>query len=195
MYQNFIYEKPEVKEVATDLLAVQFWKPEFCDLIIEAAEKIGRFESNPKDPVPGAEMRINVVSEDLYLSYCKHWKLILQPILEKYYDLPTEQWFFGWKIPFIIKYTMEGQRNLRKHFDGSLITGSVKLNNKYDGAELVFPRQRFSNKNIPVGWMLLWPSGIQHVHFCDDLKQGTKYSLTCWTKQDPREHGVDYKDV
>lgn len=195
MYQQFIYEKPEIKEVATDILAVQFWKEEFCEAVLEAAEKIGKFESNPRDPVPGAEMRINVISEELYVSYCKHWKYIIQPILENYYQLPTEQWFFGWKIPFIIKYTMDGQRNLRKHFDGSLITGSVKLNNKYDGAELVFPRQKFSNKGIPVGWILLWPSSIQHVHFCDDLKRGTKYSLTCWTKQDIREEGINYKDV
>lgn len=195
MYQQYIFEKPEIKEVATDILAVQFWKEEFCEAVVEAAEKIGKFESNPRDPVPGAEMRINVISEELYVSYCKHWKYIIQPILENYYQLPTEQWFFGWKIPFIIKYTMEGQRNLRKHFDGSLITGSVKLNNKYDGAELVFPRQKFSNKEIPMGWMLLWPSSIQHVHFCDNLKRGTKYSLTCWTKQDIREEGINYKDV
>lgn len=195
MYQQFIYENPEIKEVATDILAIQFWKEEFCEAVIDAAERIGKFESNPRDPVPGAEMRINLISEELYVSYCKHWKYILQPILENYYQLPTEQWFFGWKIPFIIKYTMEGQKNLRKHFDGSLITGSVKLNNKYEGAELVFPRQKFNNKEIPVGWILLWPSSIQHVHFCDDLKRGTKYSLTCWTKQDIREEGINYKDV
>lgn len=195
MYQNYIYEKPEVKEVGTDILAVEFWKPDFCDQVVAAAEEINQYESNPSDPVPGAELRIHKISEALYVSYCKHWKMIIQPILEDYYQLPTEQWFFGWKIPFIIKYTMDGQRSLRKHFDGSLITGSIKLNDKYDGAELVFPRQKFTNKNIPIGWMLLWPSSIQHVHFCNELKKGTKFSLTCWTKQDPKEEGINYKDV
>ena len=195
MYQQFIHTKPEVKEVATDILAVEFWKPEFCEYVIEAAENIGGFESHPSDPVPGSELRINKISEELYTSYCRHWKYILQPILEDYYQLPSEQWFFGWKVPFIIKYKMNGQRNLRKHFDGSLITGSVKLNDKYRGAELVFPRQKFSNKNVPIGWILLWPSSIQHLHFCDDLTEGTKYSLTCWTKQDIKEQGINYKDV
>jgi len=194
-YREFIYEKPEVRIVGHDILAVQFWKPEFCELVIQAAENIGEFQSSPNDPVPGAELRINKISEELYISYCKHWKYIIQPILEDFYQLPTEQWFSGWKVPFIIKYTMNGQRSLRKHFDASLISGSIKLNTKYDGAELIFPRQKFSNKEIPIGWMILWPSSIQHIHFCNELKQGTKYSLTCWTKQEAKEQGINYRDV
>ena len=59
---------------------------------------------------------------------------------------------------FIIKYEMDKQRELRVHNDASLVTGSVKLNDDYTGGLLEFPRQKFNNKDIPVGKCLLFVS-------------------------------------
>lgn len=194
-YQDFVVFNPKVKEVATDILCVEFWKPEFCDLIIKAADNINQYESRPTDPVPGQELRINKISEDLYVSFCKHWKQVIQPVLDNFYMLPAEQYFMGWKVPFIIKYEMHKQRYLRPHMDGSLITGTVRLNTKYTGGELIFPRQKYTNTNVPVGSILLWPSSIQHIHYSDQLTSGTKYSLVAWTKNDQKEQGINYLDI
>ena len=98
MYQQFIQTNPQVKEVANDILCVEFWKPEFCKMVIDAADSINRYESRPQDPVPGQELRIDSISNDLYISFCKHWKQIIQPILNDYYMLPAEEWFLGWKL-------------------------------------------------------------------------------------------------
>ena len=68
------------------------------------------------------------------------------------------------------------------HHDDSYITGSIKLNNDYTGAELLFPRQKFSNKDVQVGDLLLFPGEVTHPHKCAPLKSGEKYSLTMWTK-------------
>ena len=195
MYQDFVVFNPKVKEVATDILCVEFWKPEFCKALINAADSINTYQSRPTDPVPGQEIRINQISDDLYISFCKHWKTIIQPILDKYYMLPAEQWFMGWKVPFIIKYEMHKQRYLRPHMDGSLVTGTVRMNDEYSGGELVFPRQNYKNTDVPVGSMLIWPSSIQHIHYSDELKSGTKYSLVAWTKNDPSESGINYSEV
>jgi hypothetical protein len=194
-YQDYIIFNPKVKEVATDILCVEFWKPEFCKFIIEAADSINKYESRPNDPVPGQELRIDNISKDFYISFCKHWKETLQPILDNYYMLPAEQYFMGWKIPFIIKYEMHKQRYLRPHMDGSLITGTVKLNDKYTGGELIFPRQKYNNADVPVGSILLWPSSIQHIHYSDELTSGTKYSFVAWTKNDQKEQGINYSEV
>lgn len=195
MYQDFVVFNPKVKEVATDILCVEFWKPEFCKALINAADSINTYQSRPTDPVPGQEIRINQISDDLYISFCKHWKTIIQPILDKYYMLPAEQWFMGWKVPFIIKYEMHKQRYLRPHMDGSLVTGTVRMNDEYTGGELVFPRQNYKNTDVPVGSMLIWPSSIQHIHYSDELKSGTKYSLVAWTKNDASESGINYSEV
>lgn len=194
-YENYVVFDPKVKEVATDILCVEFWKPEFCDKIIHAADSINKYESRPQDPVPGQELRIDNISNDLYVSFCRHWKTTLQPILNEFFLLPAEQWFLGWKIPFIIKYEMDKQRYLRPHCDGSLITGTVRMNEKYTGGDLVFPRQKYKNTDVPVGSILLWPSSIQHIHYSDTLTSGTKYSLVAWTKNDIHENGINYTDL
>lgn len=195
MYQQFIQTNPQVKEVANDILCVEFWKPEFCKMVIDAADSINRYESRPQDPVPGQELRIDSISNDLYISFCKHWKQIIQPILNDYYMLPAEEWFLGWKVPFIIKYEMHKQRYLRPHMDGSMVTGTIRLNDNYTGADLVFPRQKYRNTQVPVGSMLIWPSSIQHIHYSDQLTGGTKYSLVAWTKNDVKDSGINYHEI
>jgi predicted 2-oxoglutarate/Fe(II)-dependent dioxygenase YbiX len=78
---------------------------------------------------------------------------------------------------------MKGQRDLRLHSDLSLVTGSVKLNDDYTGGDLYFPRQKFSNKDVPVGKCILFPGQVTHSHTSKELESGTKFSLTIWTKR------------
>ena len=89
----------------------------------------------------------------------------------------------GLRDAFTMKYTVETQKSLGLHTDASLVTGSVKLNEDFEGAEVVFPRQNFSNINVPKGRCLLWPSEVTHGHYVPDLLSGTKYSLTMWTSR------------
>ncbi|MFM8867081.1 MAG: 2OG-Fe(II) oxygenase [Ilumatobacteraceae bacterium] len=60
------------------------------------------------------------------------------------------------------------------------MSASVKLNESYEGAELEFPRQGFSNKDLRVGDIVVWPSLVTHPHRSTPLVSGTKYSLTLW---------------
>ena len=194
-YQDFVIFNPKVEEVANDILCIEFWKPEFCKFVVQAADGIDRYESRPGDPVPGQELRVDKISQDLYISYCKHWKQIIQPILNNFYMLPAEQWFSGWKVPFIIKYEMTKQRSLRPHMDGSMVSGTIKLSDQYTGGDLVFPRQKYRNTEVPVGSILIWPSSIQHLHYSDTLLSGTKYSWVSWTKNDRKDSGINYDEV
>jgi predicted 2-oxoglutarate/Fe(II)-dependent dioxygenase YbiX len=60
------------------------------------------------------------------------------------------------------------------------VSASVKLNNDYTGAELQFPRQEFSNADLPVGSLIAWPSLVTHPHLSAPITSGVKYSLTIW---------------
>ena len=71
---------------------------------------------------------------------------------------------YGLRDAFIIKYEMDKQRSLRLHNDASLVTGSVKFNDDYEGGLLEFPRQGISNKAVPVGKCLLFPGQVTHAH-------------------------------
>jgi hypothetical protein len=46
---------------------------------------------------------------------------------------------------------VSGQRELRTHHDVAQVSGSIKLNDDYEGAALDFPRQRWDNTAMGVG--------------------------------------------
>ena len=92
---------------------------------------------------------------------------------------------YGMRDAFVMKYSMDTQRSLNLHNDASMVTGSVKLNDNYTGADLWYPRQQISNKDIPVGKMILFPGQVTHGHECTPLEEGIKYSLTMWSSRYP----------
>lgn len=80
----------------------------------------------------------------------------------------------------MIKYEVGQQEELRLHHDVAQVSASIKLNDDYEGAELEFPRQKYSNKNLRVGQMLAWPSLVTHPHRSLPITRGVKYSATVW---------------
>ena len=90
---------------------------------------------------------------------------------------------YGLRDAFTMRYTTDTQTSLALHTDASLVTGSVKLNSYYEGAELIFPRQDFSNINVKNGQCILFPAQVTHGHYVNELKSGVKYSLTMWTSR------------
>lgn len=116
---------------------------------------------------------------DLFDLLKEHLHTNIYPLASEFWQIPD----FTLKDLFAVRYTMDTQRSLPTHHDDSFITGSVKLNNTYEGAELVFPRKDFTNKSIEVGDLLLWPGNITHLHKSTELISGDKYSLTIWTEE------------
>ena len=95
----------------------------------------------------------------------------------------TPMQHMGLRDAFTMKYSMATQKELGFHTDASLVTGSVKLNDDFEGAELIFPHQDFSNINVPKGKCILFPSAVTHGHKVPELISGVKYSLTMWTSR------------
>lgn len=176
-YQDAHNEDGDTKEVAPDILLLPFWKPEMCAAIINAAEAMGGFEAHPHDPVPGHEMSLAMISPRLYEN-------LMIDLGERIWPQLQEKWplieYCGLRDAFIIKYSMDGQTDLRIHHDVAQVSGSVKLNDTYLGAQLDFPRQDFTNADVPVGSLLVWPSLVTHPHQTLPLMGGVKYGLTIW---------------
>ena len=161
-----------------DMILIDFLTPSMCDSLIELSERHGGYKSLSYDKVKGQEIRLKELG--LFDSIAQHWEDNIAPIIDEYWlNCP----YYGMRDAFIIKYDMEGQKTLPLHSDASLVTGSIKLNDEYTGGELYFPRQNFSNKDIPVGKCILFPSQVSHPHRVDELLSGTKWSLTIWTNR------------
>ena len=163
--------------LSDDILLIDFMSKDMCENMISLAEN-KQFKIMEGDIVPAQELRLKEIN--LWNELEKHW-------MKTVYDIIHEYWYpchmTGLRDAFIIKYEMDKQRELRLHNDASLVTGSVKLNDNYEGGVLEFPRQKINNKDIPVGKCILFPGQVTHGHLSTQLTKGTKYSLTLWSSR------------
>lgn len=171
-------EKMDV--VGSEILSSTFLTEKDCRYIIRKAELNSQWKSLPGDKFPGQEMRLKDLDEDLYNKLVHRFEEVVVPVAEKYW-FPIQ--YYGIRDMFIIKYSPSSQISLPCHHDASLFSGSIKLNEDYEGAELNFYRQKFNNANVSAGDIIVWPGQVTHGHECTPLIRGTKYSLTIWTSR------------
>jgi hypothetical protein len=165
-----------------DMLLVDYMTPTMCDDLIAIADKHGGWGSLSYDKFPAQEIRFKDLAPGLWGEMEEHWRKNLYPIIEEYWK-PMEM--YGMRDAFVMRYALDTQKSLALHTDASLVTGSVKLNDNYEGADLLFPRQNISNKDIPIGKCILFPGTVTHGHTCTELTKGVKYSLTMWSCRFP----------
>lgn len=185
-YESIAVDSGVARKVG-DILIVPFWKPSFCKLVITAAESNGAFKPLPDDitnnAAPGRELRVTQFSNTLKQCYVSHWINYLSKLVEEFYEMTI---FRGdrtlFRDPFILKYTMDGQRSMNKHHDFSLLSFSMKLNDGFTGSELHFTRQGWSNRDVPVGNAVIFPGLITHPHYAAELTSGVRYSMTGWLR-------------
>ena len=168
----------EYEEVAPEILVTDFMSEDQCKSYIEASESLGKWGELDGDKFPAQEIRLKEIG--LWDEISEQWADKLSKICEKHWHPEA---YLGLRDAFTMRYSMDTQTELGLHTDASLFTGSVKLNNDYAGAELVFPRQNFSNKDVKVGQCILFPSMVTHGHKVLPLRGGKKYSLTMWTSR------------
>jgi hypothetical protein len=173
-------EKRNIRYLDRDIIVIDnFFSEDFCKKLIEEGESFNNWKPLDTDAYPGQEVRLRDLNNKHFIdTFYQAYQETIVPLVEKHW-FPMQM--HGIRDLFIIKYSMDGQKDLPLHHDMSLVSGSIKLNNDYEGAELVFPRQGISNKDLPVGSIVLWPSSVTHPHKCEELISGTKYSLTMWT--------------
>ena len=179
-----LFHEIVLREVSQNILHTKFISPEICSLILEACLEKDSWSGNKRQ---------SYSTQDIHLkTELPSWYELLKVGLDTALEKASEWWNLGEEISvaevFALKYSMDTQRVLKVHHDDSFISGSIKLNSGYHGAELFFPRQNFTNKNIPIGDLLLWPGQITHEHGSATLLSGEKYSITIWTKNEDMEN-------
>ncbi len=164
-------------EVAPDIICMPFWTPEFCATLIRAAKAAGGFSHQPDDPVPGYEISLAAIAPRLFEAVEQDIGMRLWPALQQWWPLID---YHGLQDAFVIRFAIGEQEELRLHHDVAQVSASIKLNDSYVGGELEFPRQNFTNTDVPVGDIIAWPSLVTHPHRGAPLLSGEKYSLTVW---------------
>jgi len=170
--------------ISKDMLLIDFMTKSQCERLIEISDNHGGWAPLPDDNFPAYEIRMKEMN--LWDELETHWQEHLYPVIEDYWH-PVQM--YGLRDAFTMRYSLDTQKKLSLHNDHSLVTGSVKLNDDYEGATLVFPRQNVTNDVAEVGQCILFPGQVTHSHYCDELTSGVKYSLTMWTA---RHWGDEY---
>ena len=176
-YKDVVDSSSNLERVGDELLVLSCWTSEFCSLIIRATQAAGCFAPTAGDPVPGHEVSLALISPRLFENIQNDFGMRIWPQLQQHWPLID---YHGIQDIFVIKFEVGQQQELRLHHDIAQVSASIKLNNDYEGAELEFPRQKYSNREIPVGHMLAWPSLVTHPHRSSPIVSGVKYSATVW---------------
>ena len=167
-------------EVADGILAMPFLDEKTClDLCAKAERFDYLWKPLPGDNVPGDELRLRELDWALNRWFTNVLNKNLPPIVTARWR-PAE-----WRQPsdlFFIRYSKEKQPSLRLHEDISYFSGSFKLRDTCCGGELSFPRQNYTDRLLPLGWLVFWPSRITHPHQVLPVEKGKRISLVLWTK-------------
>lgn len=166
----------DYKVIGNEMLLVDFLTPSQCEEWIRIGEEHGGWEPHPSDRFPSHDIHLKLLG--LYEEVDAWWGKVAAKVFEAYWR-PTHNYHL--RKAFLMKYSENTQKSLGLHNDASMVTGSVKLNDEYEGATLIFPRQEVTNKDIPVGKMILFPGQVTHGHHVEPLVSGTKYSSTFWS--------------
>ena len=158
------------------MLLIDFKTQAQCQAWIDIAEQHGGWNPHPADNFPYHDIHLKELG--LWEEAEDFFNVIVKPVVEKHW---TPMLHYHLRKAFAMKYSPDTQKTLGLHNDTSLVTGSVKLNDDYEGATLYWPRQDITNKDIPVGKMVIFPGQVTHGHYVDELTSGTKYSATFWT--------------
>jgi hypothetical protein len=175
-YRGAVDARTGVSELGPDLLVVPFWTPRFCAAVVRAAQLVG-FAPDPDDPVPGHEVSLAAISPRLYEAVQGDLGTRIWPQLGEVWPLVE---YHGLRDAFVIRYARGEQEELRRHHDVAQVSGAVKLDDGYVGADLRFPRQGVDNRAVPVGALLAWPSLVTHPHETTPLVEGVRHGLTIW---------------
>lgn len=164
------------EKLGDEMLLIDYKTPEQCAEWIAIGEAHGGWAPHPADTFPSHDIHLKELG--LWEEAEAFFKKVAGPIANEHWTPSVHQHL---RKAFVMKYSPDTQKTLGLHCDSSQITGSVKLNDDYEGATLHWPRQGITNKDIPVGKMILFPGMVTHGHYVDELKSGTKYSATFWT--------------
>jgi hypothetical protein len=174
----YISRPGRARMIAPEILRVPFWEPEQCATVIRESEAVNAWGSDPEDPVPGMEVSLATISPVLFEHVERHLEERVVPALREFW--PEFAWT-GVHDAFVIKYAVGSEAtSLALHHDVAQLSGSVRLNTGFDGGALEFPRQDWSNADVPVGDLIMWPSLVTHPHRGAPVTRGVKFALTIW---------------
>ncbi|KRY21174.1 Procollagen-lysine,2-oxoglutarate 5-dioxygenase [Trichinella patagoniensis] len=169
-----------------DVYHFPLFSKQFCKEMIAVMENYGRWSSGSNLDSRLAGGYENVPTRDIHMNqvdFERHWLNILdeyiRPVQEKtfigYYSKPPHA-----IMNFVVRYKPDEQPALRPHHDASTYTVDIALNKAgedFEGGGVRYVRYNCSVTNSPVGWALMHPGRLTHMHEGLPTTRGVRYIL------------------
>ncbi len=172
--------KSHIQEVCGDVFLFPLFSQAFCQELIDLSEESGLWSDGTHDDprIGGYE---NHPTVDIHMNQLKLGE-IWEQIVKEYVAPICSELFSGYQtketnISFIVKYSMDGQKDLSPHHDASTYTLNVALNDGYEGGGCRFIRQEYDLKDIKPGYATIHPGRLTHYHQGLELLSGERYIL------------------
>ena len=173
------------EEPLKDLYYFPIFTKIFCEEIIIYCENLNGWSDGKNDKI---DTRLNAYenfpTQDIHLKqigFEKQWEKIIfkyiAPIALKMYCRYKTK---NINISFIVKYTIEGQKELEPHHDSSTYTINICLNNEFEGGGCRFIRQNFILNNKNIGYACIHPGRLTHYHEGLQITSGKRLILVCF---------------
>lgn len=167
-----------LNEVANDIYEMPIFTDLMCDSLINIAESFGGWSMERHQDYKTNDIEMTNLGLEKFFDF--FIPKLMFPIFKRVWHLSDAENIKSEN--FIIKYAENGQRMLHLHHDDSDVTINVCLNDEYSGGEVIFPRQKLNYCNKRVGYGLIHPGKITHIHGSKQIFTGVRYRLVSFIK-------------
>ena len=178
-----------VAEPAEQVYSFKLFTPEYCKLLIDEAEKCGKWVTEDES---FESVNIMGMPEDDDPETTLHfWEMppledVFYEIVDKHIKPLTETLWKTYKMkkkdrPYILKYEPDVIKEMGLHWDNETLALVVALSDPadYEGGGTYFPRWNFSTGQPPAGTAIIYPGGLSHEHMGLPITKGKRYPFLC----------------
>ncbi|KAI6239005.1 Oxoglutarate iron-dependent oxygenase domain containing protein [Aphelenchoides fujianensis] len=185
-YRRHLEPGTEVPLVCPDVYEFPFVSERFAAELINVMEAFGQWSNGKNEDERLAGGYENVPTRDIHMKQVGMHNQFLQ-VIDDYVAPMQEKVFYGhYQRPiksdmmFVVRYKPEEQAFLRPHLDASTYSIDVALNKRgvdYEGGGVRYVRYNCTVPADEVGWSMLFPGRLTHLHEGLPTTKGTRYIL------------------
>lgn len=174
----------ECTELKDNIFKCKTFSEEYCRDIVDTCEQLSdEFTiSCPGKPYTVDHLRL----EYFGTLFCRQFATVLNDYIinsiTSFYKIPQRP-AFSLLDPYIARYSKDTIVDIKEHCDLSTFSIITKLNDDYDGGELIFPKLDYMCYNIEVGDSIIFPGSYLYPHMTKPVTSGKKYSLVSFLVQ------------
>uniref|UniRef100_A0A914QQ26 procollagen-lysine 5-dioxygenase n=1 Tax=Panagrolaimus davidi TaxID=227884 RepID=A0A914QQ26_9BILA len=185
-YYHYLQKGIEVPQPCPDVYDFPFLSERMSKELIEIMEKFGTWSDGTNfdrrleggyENVPTRDIHMNQVGfEPQWLQIIDDYVAPMQEkVFTGYYQRPIKS-----SMMFVVRYRPDEQASLRLHHDASTYSIDISLNKRdvdYEGGGVRYIRYNCTVPADQVGWSMLFPGRLTHLHEGLPTTKGTRYIL------------------